>query len=109
MSNKVTPGPWSWSLATHNGVQSVEIYHRREVDVDRGQLIATLEVPCEAMLPNVIANAKLICAVHAMREALEYCYDHIRDAFQNGVDISDLFGDMEWRMREALEKGNPDE
>ena len=55
------------------------------------------------------ADIALCRAAPDMRDALRYCYDHIRDAAQNGVDISAFYGEMEWRIRAALEKGEGEE
>lgn len=55
------------------------------------------------------SNKNLIDPCTKMREVLEYCYKHIYDAAQSGVDISDFYGEMEWRIREVLDATKGDE
>ena len=94
MSNKkASPGPWN--VRQWRGCADYDL-----AVVDRDGIVIAEVVD----LFNDSKNAAMLSAAMDMYEALKYCYAHIRDAAQCGVDISEFYGEMEWRIREALEK-----
>ena len=94
---KFTPGEWHAEIKKDDDGGGVVVI-RNDVAVEIGAICPQED------LNETSANIALIAAAPEMYEALSFCYDHIRDAANNDVDIRALAGEMEWRVREALQK-----
>lgn len=71
---------------------------------DRDMVVCINFTPAEEFREEYNKEFRMWRCAKEMYDVLSYCYPHIRDAFQSGVDITACLGDMEWRMREVLTK-----
>lgn len=65
-NEKFTPG--KWRLTAHK--RNILIYHRRDVDVGLGQIVAIIEASSDEEVENAVANARLIAAAPEMYDLL---------------------------------------
>ena len=65
-NEKFTPG--KWRLTAHK--RNILIYHRRDVDVGLGQIVAIIEASSDEEVENAVANARLIAAAPELYDAL---------------------------------------